>query len=305
MSSVDFRAAQAANKRRTVLLMAVMASLLAGLVWLFAWYNGTVSLGLVPIVVALTTVTTWASYYHSDRLVLKMTRAREVSAEQAPQLHNLVEEVALAAGLPKPRIAIVEDDAPNAFATGRDPDHALIAYTRGILERMDRDQLQGVTAHEMSHIANRDTLVATVAATTAGAIALIADLMLRLTYFGGSSSRRRSSENSNAGVVLLLAMLVGAVLAPLAATVLRAAVSRRRETLADATAVALTRNPAGLRRALEALDADSTVVAARSNAVAHLWIESPLDNRVTSRLFRTHPPIGERIAALRAMEGNG
>ena len=199
-----------------------------------------------------------------------------------------------------PKVAIVEDSAPNAFATGRDEKHALIAFTTGILDVMDRDQLQGVIAHEMSHVGNRDTLVSAVAATTAGIIALISDILMRALWFGGGRDR----DNRNNQMPIFLA-IIPLILAPIAATLLKAAVSRRREALADATAVSFTRNPAGLRSALEVLARDNTVVQARSNAVAHLYIESPLDASAASRLFATHPPIEERIAALRAMEGGG
>jgi heat shock protein HtpX len=200
-----------------------------------------------------------------------------------------------------PKVAIVVDSAPNAFATGRDPEHALIAFTTRILEVMDRDELQGVIAHELSHVANRDTLVSAVAATTAGAIAILSDFLMRMMWFGGG---RRDRDN-NANPVLLIVSLFVLILAPIAATLLRSAISRRRESLADATAVSFTRNPAGLRKALEVLAADSTVVHQKSNAVAHIWIESPLDGKAVSKMFSTHPPIQERIATLRAMESLG
>ena len=229
-----------------------------------------------------------------------MTRAHVIQESDNPKLFDLIQEVCLASGLPMPKVAIVEDQAPNAFATGRDQEHALIAFTTGILDVMDRDELQGVIAHEMSHVANRDTLVSAVAATTAGIIALISDILMRMLWFGGGRSR----DNRDNQMPIFLA-IIPLILAPIAATLLKAAVSRRRESLADATAVAFTRNPAGLRSALEVLARDKTVVKARSNAVAHLYIESPLDSSAASRLFSTHPPIQERIAALRAMEGSG
>lgn len=296
--AVDFRARQARNRRQTLVLLGLMGSLTAGLIWIAAWYLGYASLGVVPIAVGIALAGVWGSYYGSHRLVLTMTGAREVSREQAPQLFNLVEEMCLASGLPMPKVAIVDDPAPNAFATGRDPEHAVIAFTTGILQSMDREQLQGVTAHELAHVANRDTLVAAVAATTAGAVALLSDLALRVSLFGG---RSRDSSNPVIAVVAIVAL----VLAPLAALLLRAAVSRQREALADATAVAFTRNPAGLRRALETLAADSTVVRQRSTAVAHMWIESPLDDSKGSKLFQTHPPLAQRISVLRAMEQGG
>jgi heat shock protein HtpX len=230
-----------------------------------------------------------------------MTGAKVIDHDTAPQLFNLVHEITIASGLPMPKVAIVEDSAPNAFATGRDPEHAVIAFTTGILEVMDREQLQGVAAHELAHVANRDTLVSAVAATTAGAIALLSDFLIRISLFGGG----RRDNNGGANPLVLIAAIVAAILAPIAAVLLKAAISRKREALADATAVAFTRNPTGLRRALETLAADSTVVHQRSNAVAHLWIESPLDNKMTSKLFATHPAIEERIANLRALEKTG
>jgi heat shock protein HtpX len=230
-----------------------------------------------------------------------MTGAKVIDHDTAPQLFNLVHEITIASGLPMPKVAIVEDEAPNAFATGRDPEHAVIAFTTGILKVMDREQLQGVAAHELAHVANRDTLVSAVAATTAGAIALMSDFLLRITMFGGS----RRDNNGGSNPLVLVAALVAALLAPLAAVLLKAAISRKREALADATAVAFTRNPTGLRRALETLAADSTVVHQKSNAVAHLWIESPLDNNIASKLFATHPAIEDRISSLRALEKSG
>jgi heat shock protein HtpX len=298
----NFRSAEGANKRKTYFLLAAMG----GLTWLLAYAAltyfgaGTTSF-IVPIAVGISLIGVWGSYYGSDKLVLTMTGAHVITREDNPELFNLVEEVVIASGLPMPKVAIVNDTAPNAFATGRDPDHALIAFTTRILEVMDRDELQGVIAHEMAHVANRDTLVSAVAATTAGAIAILSDFMARMMFFGGGRDRR----DGNANPILLVVSLLIMILAPIAAMMLRSAISRRRESLADATAVSFTRNPAGLRRALETLATDSTVVRQRSNAVAHIWIESPLDGKAVSKLFATHPPIEERIETLRAMESLG
>ena len=279
-----------------------MGSLVAVAIYAAAVYSGQTSVGIVPIAIGISVAGVWGSYYGSDKLVLTMTGARIIDHDTAPQLFNLVEELTLSAGLPMPKVAIVEDDAPNAFATGRDPQHAVIAFTTGILKVMDRDQLQGVAAHELAHVANRDTLVSAVAATTAGAIALLSDLVLRITFWTGGNRR----DNDNGGnPIAMVAAILALILAPIAAMLLRAAVSRNREALADATAVAFTRNPAGLRRALEELASDNTVVHQKSNAVAHIWIESPLDSSTTSKLFATHPPLAERIATLKAMEGIG
>ena len=278
-----------------------MGSLTAFVIYAVALYLGYTSVGIIPIAVGISLISVWGSFYNSDKIVLTMTGAKVIDHDTAPQLFNLVHEITIASGLPMPKVAIVEDDAPNAFATGRDPEHAVIAFTTGILRVMDREQLQGVAAHELAHVANRDTLVSAVAATTAGSIALMSDFLLRISLFGGG----RRDSNGGANPFVLIAALVAAILAPIAAVLLKAAISRKRESLADATAVAFTRNPTGLRRALETLAADSTVVHQKSNAVAHLWIESPLDSKMTSKLFATHPAIEERIANLRALEQTG
>lgn len=298
MPDNSFRVMQASNRRKTIGLLMGMAVL----IWLVAYaamtYFGATGIGVMPFAVGIALISVWGSYYASDSLVVRMTGARVIEESENPKLFGLIQEVIIASGLPMPKVAIVQDSAPNAFATGRNPEHALIAFTTGILEAMDREQLQGVIAHEMSHVGNRDTLVSAIAATTAGAIALLSDFLMRMMWFGGG--RRDRDSNSNP-IALILSLFV-LILAPIAAVLLRSAISRRREALADATAVSFTRNPAGLRSALEVLAADSTVVRAKSNAVAHIWIESPLDGSSVSKLFATHPPIQERIAALRAME---
>ncbi len=298
MSEVNFRAHQAANKRKTFLLLASFGALMWLVVYAALTYMGSSTAGIVPIAVGLSLISVWGSYYASDKLVLTMTGARQIQESDNPRLFSLIQEVCLASGLPMPKVAIVEDNAPNAFATGRDPEHALIAFTTGILDAMDRDELQGVIAHEMAHVGNRDTVVSAVAATTAGAIAIFSDFLMRMMWFGGG----RRDRESNANPIALIVSLFILILAPIAAVLLKAAISRRREALADATAVQFTRNPTGLRKALEVLQADSTVVVHASNAVAHLYIESPLDSSSVSKLFATHPPLSERIATLRQME---
>jgi len=290
---------QAANRRKTFGLLMGMGALMWCVVYAALSYFGGTGAGIVPIAVGISLISVWGSYYGSDKLVLTMTGAKLITREDAPELFNVIEEVVIASGLPMPKVAIVEDTAPNAFATGRDPDHALIAFTTGILDVMDRDQLQGVIAHELAHVANRDTLVSAVAATTAGAIAIVSDVLARMMFFGG----RR--ENNNANPIALVVSLIILIMAPVAAIMLKSAISRKRESLADATAVSFTRNPAGLRSALEVLAADSTVVQQRSTAVAHIWIESPLDSKSVSKMFSTHPPIQERIAVLKSMESLG
>jgi heat shock protein HtpX len=290
---------QAANRRKTIGLLMGMGVLMWCVVYAALSYFGRTGAGIVPIAVGISLISVWGSYYGSDKLVLTMTGAKLIQESDNPKLFDLIHEVIIASGLPMPKVAIVIDDAPNAFATGRDPDHALIAFTTGILDVMDRDQLQGVIAHELAHVANRDTLVSAVAATTAGAIAIVSDVLARMMFFGG----RR--ENNNANPIALVVSLIILIMAPVAAIMLKSAISRKRESLADATAVSFTRNPAGLRSALEVLAADSTVVQQRSTAVAHIWIESPLDAKSVSKMFSTHPPIQERIAVLKSMESLG
>ena len=293
---------QAANRRKTIGLLMGMGVLMWCVVYAALTYFGGSGAGIVPIAVGIALISVWGSYYGSDKLVLTMTGAKLIQESDNPKLFDLIQEVTIASGLPMPKVAIVIDSAPNAFATGRNPEHALIAFTTGILDAMDRDQLQGVIAHEMAHVANRDTLVSAVAATTAGAIAIVSDMLTRMMFFGGGRDRNREGGGNPIALVISLVILI---LAPLAAVMLKSAISRKRESLADATAVSFTRNPAGLRSALEVLAADSTVVQQRSTAVAHIWIESPLDSKSVSKLFSTHPPIAERIAVLKSMESLG
>jgi heat shock protein HtpX len=299
MATFNFRTLQLANKRKTIFLLISLGFLS----WLVAFaalsYFGGGGAAIVPLAVAFSLFSVWGSYYSSDKLVMRMTGARIIQESDNPKLFGLIQEVTIASGLPMPKVAIVEDNAPNAFATGRNVDRAVIAFTTGLLDVMDRDQLQGVVAHEMAHVANRDTLVSAVAATSAGAIAIVSDMVMRMMWFGGG----RRDRDSNANPATLVISLVVLILAPLAALLLKSAISRKRESLADATAVAFTRNPSGLRSALEVLAQDSTVVKQRSNAVAHIWIESPLDGKSVSQLFASHPPIQQRIETLRKMEG--
>ena len=299
---MNFRTMQAANRRKTIGLLVGMGVLMWCVVYAALTYFGGTGAGIVPIAVGIALISVWGSYYGSDKLVLTMTGAKLIQESDNPKLFDLIQEVIIASGLPMPKVAIVIDSAPNAFSTGRNPEHALIAFTTGILYAMDRDQLQGVIAHEMAHVANRDTLVSAVAATTAGAIAIVSDMLTRMMFFGGGRDRNREGGGNPLMLVISLVILI---LAPLAAVMLKSAISRKRESLADATAVSFTRNPAGLRSALEVLAADSTVVQQRSTAVAHIWIESPLDSKSVSKLFSTHPPIAERIAVLKSMESLG
>lgn len=296
----------ARNRRNSWFLVAAGFALLLLVGAAFNLYFGGGPTGLVVAVV----IAGWGtvmSYYYSDKLALAITGAREVTQEQAPQLYNVVHEMTIAAGLPMPRVMIVVDDAPNAFATGRDPEHAVVAVTTGLLERLNREELQGVIGHEVSHVLNRDTRVTTLVVAICGAIVVLCDLFWRFSFFG--SRRRRGSDNNGAAAILLVLGIIALVLAPLGAAMIQAAVSRKREELADSTAVSLTRNPAGLRSALEKLLEDTAIVRKTSRATAHLWIESPLDREHNgswlNNMFDTHPPLRKRIEMLAAMENAG
>jgi heat shock protein HtpX len=271
--------------------------------------NALLQFGWIGVVVALVVAlgTSFVAYWKSDAVALAMSRARPADPVEYARLHNIVEGLCIAAGLPKPRVYIVDDIAPNAFATGRDPKHAAIAVTTGLLDKMNRIELEGVIAHELSHIKNYDILVSTLAVTLVGFIALASDLGIRFLWWGGGRSR---DDNNNGGPQAILALFGFALLllAPLIAQLMQFAVSRRRESLADMSGVELTRYPPGLIAALEKLRDDQTVVHAHSRATAHLWIEQPMptqkeEGRLSrlNRLFDTHPPLEERIAALREL----
>ena len=299
----------AQNKRRSIFLIAGFVLLVVAVGFAL---NLLVQGGPAFIVIATLFAGGSAalSYWKSDAIALAVSRAQPASPEEYPRLHNLVEGLCIAGGLPKPRIYVVHDPSPNAFATGRNPKHAAIAVTTGLLERMNRVELEGVVAHELSHIKNYDILVSTLAVTMVGVIAIAADMGMRFMWFGMGRSRNNSNDSNSGGIFAVLAVLglVLIVLAPLIARLMQAAVSRRRETLADMSGVELTRYPPGLISALEKLRDDYTVVGSTSHATAHLWIEQPqaLDEREgrfarLNRMFNTHPPLEERIALLREL----
>ena len=295
------------NKRRTWLLLGGFGLLIALVTAAVSFLLGLGTWGFaVAIVFAI--ATSWTSYWYSDRLALAAARARPADGPEFARYHNLVEGLCIAAGIPKPRLFVVDDDAPNAFATGRNPEHAAVAVTTGLLAMMNRVELEGVLAHELSHVKNYDMLVGTIAVTAVGALALLGDIGLRVMLWGGD--RDDDSSNSPLAGLIAIAAIVLIALAPLAARLMQFAMSRRREFLADASGVALTRYPPGLASALEKLRDNGTIVHAGSRAMAQLWIESPLDypadqegNKRSwlNRAFDTHPPIEERIEVLRAM----
>jgi heat shock protein HtpX len=293
-----------ANRWRSFLLIASFALLVGGLGWIFGLVIGGGWTGLV-VAGVIAIVLSWTSYFYSDRIVLAVSRAKPADPIAHGRLINVVEGLSIAAGLPPPRVYVVDDRAPNAFATGRNPQHAAVAVTTGLLEKMSRVELEGVLAHELSHIRNYDILVTTIAVVLAGVVALLADWTLRGFRYG--SFRGRGRGKGAAAIPLAAIGLILALLSPLIAQLIQAAVSRRRESLADLSAVTLTRYPPGLISALKKLRDDSTVVRTSTRATAHLWIESPLERQAPgfstriNRLFDTHPPIEERIRILEGL----
>jgi len=290
----------AKNKRLSYFLIIVVTALFIILGYSIGMAGGSGWLGLA-FAFALAFIMGLTSYYQGDKIVLAASRAKKVTRGEALQLYNVVEEMAIASGNPMPEIYIIDDSAPNAFATGRNPQHSSIAVTSGLLEKMNREELQGVIAHEMSHVRNYDILYATLVGIMVGAIALMADFFLRWSFWGGG--RRRDDSGGQAAIVFLIIGLVMAVLAPIAARMVQLAISRRREYLADASAVELTRNPNGLANALQKIADDQEVLEAANRATAHLYIAQPIKKfeKRSRGLFDTHPPIQERIKILRAM----
>jgi heat shock protein HtpX len=301
----------ARNRRRSWILVIAVMLVLGALGGAIGYATGIGWGGIVAAVV-LAMVLSIGSYFAGDALVMATSGAREVNVANPPdpyrQLVNVVTEMSLAGGLPMPRVWIIDDSAPNAFATGRDPKHASIAATTGLLEKLDREELQGVIGHEMSHIGNYDIRFTLLVGVLVGAIALLADFFLRFTFWGGgrrsSDSDRRGGGGAAAAIIFVIAIIL-AIIAPLIARIVQASVSRTRESLADATSVELTRNPVGLARALRAIGDDPEVLEVANRATQHLYIVNPIksfEERAKS-LFDTHPPIGERIRALEAIAG--
>ncbi len=289
---------QAENVTKTWALIAGFLVFIVGLGWLFSHVYNNPSILYIAVIFSL--LMNIGSYWYSDKLILSMVHAKQIARDDNPELWNIVENLAITAGLPMPRVYIVEDPSPNAFATGRDKEHAVVAVHTGLLQILNRTELEGVLAHELSHVGNRDTLVSTVVVVLAGMVAIVGDMMLRMSMFGGGNRDRQG------GGLLLVVALVAAILAPIAATMIQLAVSRKREFLADTSGALLTRYPEGLASALEKISAvgDVTPSTTASNAYAHLYISNPFGgaSHSFSKLFMTHPPMEERIAILREME---
>jgi heat shock protein HtpX len=294
------------NKRRSIalvgsfVLVAALIGLAAGYLAGFGWW------GFVAAV-AIAAGMAFLSYWKADSIALAVSRAQPADPQEYRRLYNLVEGLCIASGLPQPRIYVVDDPAPNAFATGRNPQHAAIAVTTGLLEKLNRVELEGVIAHELSHIKNYDILVSTLAVTLVGAVAIVTDMAIRMMWWNGGRSRREGDRGDSGNPLAIVGFLL-LIIAPIVAKAMQATISRRRETLADISACQLTRYPPGLISALEKLRDDVTVTHSATTATAHMWIEQPMAGvgdrgRLGSlhRLFDTHPPLEERIALLKEL----
>lgn len=289
----------ASNKRRTFLVMFffIVFVLLIGYV-----FGSITQFGYAGVFIAAVIATTmsFGSYYYSDKVVLTMSRAHPASKEEYPHLDNVVEGLAIAAGIPKPKVYVIDDPAPNAFATGRDPEHSAVAVTTGLLQKMNREELEGVVAHELSHIRNYDIRLMTLTVVMVGVVALLSDWLLRSFFWGG---RRRDNDGGYIGLALLVLGIILAILSPIIAQLIRLALSRRREFLADASSAMLTRYPAGLAHALEKIASDNEPLEVANKATASLYIATPVNlrSRKSWALWDTHPPIEERIKRLEEM----
>jgi heat shock protein HtpX len=298
----------AANRRKTIFLLFVAFALLGAVGYAIGVIYGTGWAGLaIAVVVAL--LLQLGAYFGGDKLVLRSARARAVTREDEPRLHNIVEGLAIAAGIPKPNVYVVPEQAPNAFATGRDPEHSSIAVTQGLLDTMNRVELEGVIGHEMSHVVDRDILYGTIVATVIGALVLISEFFMRSWWWGGFGGRRSNRDSGGGGGIELIVFAIGfalLILAPIFGQLIQLAVSRNREYLADAQGAMLTRYPPGLISALKKIKDAPHAMRSANNATAHLWLEQPsrIQGERTGRLerlFSTHPPIDERIRRLEEM----
>lgn len=287
--------------RKTWILFTAFFLVVIGIGWVFA--QAYQSPGILYVAVIISIFMSFFSYWYSDKLVLKMYRAKPVEMKDNPELYRIVENLAITAGLPTPKIYIIPEQAPNAFATGRDPKHAVVAVTEGLLARLDRIELEGVLAHELGHVGNRDMLLSTAVVVLVGFISILADMFMRSAMFGGM---RSNDEQGSAGAILFLIAIVLSILAPIAATLIQLAISRRREFLADSSGALLTRYPEGLAKALEKISHDPTPMRRATSTTAHLWFDDPFESEGQKKktpwwhkMFMTHPPIEERIKALR------
>jgi heat shock protein HtpX len=313
--ATTFYSQESANRRNSFLLALILVALFAALGFAIGYaitgkaVGGAIATGIAATIAVLLSL---GSYFSGDALVLAASDAKELQEAEAPQLFNVVRELTIAAGIPMPRVYLINDTAPNAFATGRSPDHASIAITTGLLDKLSREELQGVIGHELSHVRNYDIRFALLVGVLVGGIALLSDFFLRFTFWGGMSGRRsRSNDNEGGGnylqIIFFVIAIVLAIIAPIAARFVQMAVSRQREYLADASSVELTRNPHGLEGALEKIAEDQEVLEVANRATQHMYFTNPIKKfeARSSNLFSTHPPILDRINRLRALTGEG
>ncbi len=301
----------AANKTKTWIIMILFTLFVAIVAYILTsalGYNNSEAIGFTTIFLVVALIMNFASYFYSDSIILAISQAQQIEKKDNPELFRFVENLCLAAGLPMPRIYIIDDSAPNAFATGRDPNHSAVVFTTGILEKIDRLELEGVVAHELSHIKNYDIRVMAVVTILVGLIALMSDVFFRIMWLGGGRKSNDSDRGGSLGAIFLIVGIVLAILSPIIAKLIQLAVSRQREFLADASGVVLTRNPDGLANALLKISADKEPLEVANKGTAHLYIINPFKEshsgwvKSFANLFNTHPSIEERVAALKAMQ---
>lgn len=286
------------NTYKTYAYLLGFVLLVIGIGWAMSWYYGNVT--ILYIALGFSIITSFYSYWNSDKIVLKLTKAKPAEKEKYPELHRIVENLAISNGLPKPRLYILEDRQPNAFATGRNPEKGVIAVTTGLIERLERAELEAVMAHELGHIGNNDILISSIVVVLVGTVVLIADFFFRMAFFGRMGGREKG------GALVMVGALVFIILAPILAQIMKLAISRKREFLADSTAALTTRYPEGLASALEKISSDPNQLKTANDATAHLYIASPFRGKEQKswfrKLFMTHPPIEDRVKALRGMD---
>jgi len=290
------------NIRKTWLLITMSLILVIGVGWVFSYLLNSTAILYIAVILAV--VMNIVAYWNSDKIALSMSGAKPTTREQFLDLYRIIENLSITAGLPMPRIYVIDSPQINAFATGRDPQHAAVAVTTGALAKLDKNELSGVLAHELSHVGNRDILVSTVVVVLSGVVAILADWFFRISFFGGM--RGRDDRNNSSGEIVMVVGIIFALLAPLAASLMQLAVSRKREYLADASGALLTRYPEGLASALEKIEEDANPMRTATNATAHLFITTPFKGKQKTgwlvRLFSTHPPLEDRIRILREMK---
>ena len=283
------------NIWKTWFLITIFLILVIAVGWVFSYIFESPLILYIAIIFSI--FLSFSSYWYSDKVILSLTKSQPIKKEDNPALYRIVENLSITAGLPMPKIYIINDVSPNAFATGRDPKHSVVCVTQGLLDKLEKSELEGVIAHELSHIGNRDILLCSVVVVLVGMVALLSDWLLRSIFWG----RRGRDSKGNLGLIILVIGIAAAILAPLAATLLRLAISRKREFLADASGALLTRYPEGLAQALEKISQDPDPLHVASNATSHLFISNPFKKKAMSKLWMTHPPIEERVRALRQM----